>query len=119
MTHADQRHRLTVIAETVVAGAVVMIGEACYAVTSDGRSCEIAVSVATAWQRRTLGTRLVEILAHRARSVGVLSLTGEILRTNDAMIALARKLGSVITAPIADARLVRMTKDLMPLSMGN
>jgi RimJ/RimL family protein N-acetyltransferase len=117
MTHADQRHRLAVIAETVVAGVAVMIGEACYAMTPDGRSCEIAISVAAAWERRTLGTRLLEILAHRAGSVGVRTLTGEILRSNDAMIALARKLGSVITAPVVDGRLVRMTKELsgMPL----
>src|SRR5262249_3253503 len=112
MTHTDRRNQLAVIAETMVAGARVMIGEARYAIAPDGLSCEIAVSVAEAWRRRTLGTGLLEILARRARSLGVRCLTGEVLRANEAMTALARKAGAVITTPIADARLIYVTKDL-------
>ena len=115
MTHADHRHRLAVIAETVVAGARVMIGEACYAMMPDGLSCEIALSVAAAWQRQTLGTRLLGILARRARDAGIRYLVGDVLRSNEAMTALARKVGSVITMPIEDARLIWMTTDLSRL----
>jgi len=112
MTHTDHRNRLAVIAETVVAGVRVMIGEACYAIDPDGLGCEMAVSVADAWRRRTLGARLLGILARRAGSVGARTLTGEVLRSNEAMRALARKLGAVVTAPIMDARLIRVTKQL-------
>jgi acetyltransferase len=113
LTHADHRYRLTMIAETVVAGACMMIGEACYAIAADGINCEIAVSVADDWQRRTLGTLLLTMLASRARAFGVRHLVGEVLRSNGAMTALARKLGWVFAAVIEDARLVRITKQLV------
>jgi acetyltransferase len=112
MTHADRWCRLAVIAETVVADACVMIGEACYAIAPDGISCETAVSVADAWQRRTLGTLLLGILASRAKRVGARYLTGEVLRSNRAMTALAEKTGWVVTARIADPRLIRVTRQL-------
>jgi GNAT superfamily N-acetyltransferase len=112
MTHADHWHRLAMIAETVVAGTCVMIGEAYYVMAPDQISCDIALSVADAWQRRTLGTRLMGILAARARSVGISYLTGEVLRSNAAMTALARKSGWAVTAAVTDARLIRMTKQL-------
>jgi acetyltransferase len=112
MTHTDHWHRLTVIAETVVAGARVMIGEACYALAPDGISCETAVSVTDAWQRRKLGTLLLDTLASRARRVGARYLIGEVLRSNRAMTALAQKTGWVVTARIADPRLIRVTRQL-------
>ena len=96
----------------MVAGAAVMVGEGCYAMAPDGFSCDIALSVADAWQRRTLGRLLLGILASRARGVGVKYLTAEVLRTNAAMMALARKAGWVATAAISDARLIRMTRQL-------
>src|SRR5215510_3414175 len=86
MTHTNRRDRLSVIAETVVAGARVMIGEACYALDPDGRSCEIALSVAAAWQRdlaaAPIGVKRVARLADHHAGTG------------------------------DDARLIRMTKDL-------
>src|SRR5262249_60726842 len=102
----------TSLAEPIAEGARVMIGEARYAIAPDGITCEIALSVADSWRRRTLGTRVLEDLARRARELGARTLVGEVLRSNAAMTALARKAGFAITSPIADARLIRITRDL-------
>jgi GNAT superfamily N-acetyltransferase len=100
------------IAETVIGNTCTMIGEGRYAV-SDGFNCEFAVSVADAWQHKGLGTLLVELIASRAKTLGLRYLVGEVFSSNQPMIALARKSGFAVTEIIADARLVRITKDLM------
>ena len=112
MTHPQHRRQLALIAETITEGVCTMIGEARYAVAGDDVTCEIAVSVAEAWRRRTLGTQLFEILARRAKGLGVHYLVADVLRSNEAMTALARQAGFVAKGPIADPRSIRMTKTL-------
>jgi GNAT superfamily N-acetyltransferase len=74
---------------------------------------EFAVSVAEAWRRKTLATLLVGVIASRAKALGLRYLVGDVFHSNQAMIALARKSGFAVTEPIADARLVKITKDLL------
>jgi GNAT superfamily N-acetyltransferase len=112
MTRADHGSGRTLIAELATDGPRIMIGEARYAVAPDGLGCELAVSVAEAWRRRTLGSQLLAGLVRRAKSLRIRYLFGDVLRTNEPMRALVRKLGFSETAPIGDARLVRITKDL-------
>jgi RimJ/RimL family protein N-acetyltransferase len=112
MTRTDDRSEGTLIAEIAVEGGSTMIGEARYAVAPDRLGCEIAVSVAEAWRRQGLGTQLLANLARRAKNLRVRYLIGDVSRSNEAMKALARKTGFDLSAPIADARLVRITKDL-------
>jgi RimJ/RimL family protein N-acetyltransferase len=113
MTHTDRGSHPVLIVENVIDGASTMIGEVRYAVAPDGFSCEFAVSVAEAWRRKTLGMLLVGIIASRAKALGLRYLVGDVFRSNQAMIALARKSGFAVTEPIADARLVNITKDLL------
>jgi GNAT superfamily N-acetyltransferase len=112
MTHTDRCSHAALIAENVVEGECTMIGEARYAVVPDGFHCELAVSVDDTWRRKTLGTLLVGIVAYQARALGLRYLIGEVFRWNEAMIALARKTRFALSGPVADARLVRVTKDL-------
>ncbi len=112
MTHGDRCRHPALIAEGIVDGACTMIGEARYAVAPDGLNCEFAVSVAETWRRKTLAMLLVGIVAYRAKALGLRYLVGDVFRTNEAMMALARKTGFAVTGPVADARLVRITKDL-------
>jgi GNAT superfamily N-acetyltransferase len=115
MTHGDQDSYPALIAETVVTGIRVMIGEARYALAPDGLSCEFALSVAEDWRHNRLGTLLIEIVASQADALGARYLIGDVLRSNDAMIALARKIGFSLAEPIANPGLVRITKDLFCL----
>jgi RimJ/RimL family protein N-acetyltransferase len=112
MTQTDRCTHATLIAENVVDGDCTMIGEARYAVTPDGFRCEFAVSVDESWRRKTLGTQLIGLVVHRARALGLRYLVGDVFRSNEAMITLARKTGFAVTQPVADARLAKITKDL-------
>jgi RimJ/RimL family protein N-acetyltransferase len=112
MTHEGHGSHPALIAETVEGDTCTMIGEARYAVMPDGLTCEFAVSVADAWRRKALGTLLVGIVASRAKALGLRYLVGDVFRANDAMIALARKAGFAVTQPVADARLIKITRDL-------
>jgi L-amino acid N-acyltransferase YncA len=113
MTHTDRDSHPIFVAEKVIEGTCTMIGEGRYAVAPDGFNCEFAVSVADAWQRKRLGTLLVETIASRAKALGLRYLVGEVFSSNQAMLALARKSGFAVTELMADARLVRITKDLL------
>jgi len=57
---------------------------------------------------------LLANLARRAKNLCVHYLFGDVSRSNEAMQALARKAGFGMLASIADARLVRITKELVP-----
>jgi acetyltransferase len=113
---SDDRHG-TLIAETTIGGARIMIGEARYALESDGKTGEIALSVADGWHRRGLGALLMDYLECRARSFGVTTLVGDVLRSNAAMRKLARKSGFDTGVP-ADATLVRIVKDISGARIG-
>jgi acetyltransferase len=106
----------TLIAETKVAGVRIVIGEARYA--ADGSSCEIALSVADGWRGRGLGTLLITYLECRARSLGLTTLVGDVLRSNTAMRTLARKAGFALSGVPADARLVQIVKDISAARVG-
>lgn len=56
-------------------------------------TAELAVLVVDAWQRRGLGTLLVEELAARAAELGISHFTADILAENTPTLALAHSLG--------------------------
>jgi acetyltransferase len=76
--------------------------------TGEGR-CEFALVVGDAWQRSGVGARLLGRLLEVARSAGVVEVTGTTRAGNEAMKALARKLGFTLTPEPDDATLVRLT----------
>jgi GNAT superfamily N-acetyltransferase len=88
-----------------------MIGELRYAVPSDS-ACEFAISVADDWRGKGLGRLLLDDLQCRMRALGVESLVGDVLRSNDTMLAFARKAGFDIAAQSGDPRAVRIVKDI-------
>jgi RimJ/RimL family protein N-acetyltransferase len=110
--HLHHRNRLALIAETRLDGASFVIGEARYALGPDRLNCELAVSVAEGWHGKGLGTLLLGDVECRARSLGARHLVGDVLRTNEAMQALARKAGFAMADIPGDAKLVRIVKDL-------
>jgi GNAT superfamily N-acetyltransferase len=58
---------------------------------------EPAVVVADAWQRRGVGTRLLHLLADRAREEGIAVFRAPVLARNDEALALLRRLGETHT----------------------
>lgn len=61
--------------------------------TEDPETADLAVTVADAWQRRGVGTLLLDRLTERAAEVGVSHFSAEILAENGPMLGLARQAG--------------------------
>ena len=89
----DYVQRMAFAATAIQGGAEQLVGVARYAVTNQEGGAEFAVSVADSWQRSGVATALMRQLIYYAREHGVRCLTGLILPDNEAMIALARRLG--------------------------
>jgi GNAT superfamily N-acetyltransferase len=109
-TDADLPGRATLIAE-ISASKPAMIGEVRYAVLSD-HACEFAISVADTWRGKGLGSVLMRNLQCRVRDLGIPTLVGDVLRSNETMLAFARKAGFGIAARSGDPKVVRIVKDI-------
>ena len=103
VTQMNGPSRTTLIAE-IASPRPVIIGELRYAVLS-AAACEFAISVADNWRRRRLGTLLLGAL-------GVERLVGDVLRSNEPMLAFAHKAGFGIAARSGDPRTVRIVKNI-------
>lgn len=112
LTHMDHPDQVTLIVETSVEDTPTIIGETRYAVLHDPAACEFAISVAEAWRRKGLGSLLLGDLQSRVRALGVRTLVGDVLRSNEIVLAFARKVGFGIGARSADPRAVRIVKDI-------
>jgi GNAT superfamily N-acetyltransferase len=110
--HLDRKYELALLAETRVDGAPIVIGEARYSLAPDRLDGEFALSVADDWRGMRLGTLLVADIEYRVTSLGARHLFGDVLRSNEPMIALARKTGFLTADVPHDARLVHIVKDL-------
>jgi acetyl coenzyme A synthetase (ADP forming)-like protein len=63
----------------------------------DPRAAEIAFTVADGYQRRGIGTRLLERLAQSAAAAGIEEFVAEVLAENDAMLGVFRDAGFAVT----------------------
>ncbi len=63
----------------------------------DPRAAEVAFTVADGYQRRGIGTRLLERLAERAAEAGIEEFVADVLRDNDAMLNVFRDAGFDVT----------------------
>jgi acetyltransferase len=90
----DFTRDLALIATATFAGEETPIGIARYARSADEPdAAELAVTVADAWHGCGVGKRLVSTLIEHAARRGISLLTGDVLATNVAMLALARSIG--------------------------
>ena len=114
--HVGEGDRFTVIATTDIDGHETIVGEARYAFDPDRDSFEFGLSIDDRWQRQGIGSVQMRNLECRAAAFGATRLFGDTLRSNQAMIALARKSGFDFTNNPDDWKLVRFEKhsDLAP-----
>lgn len=75
-----------------------MAGEVRAVCDPDNREAEFAVQVASSWQRRGLGRRLLAKLLGYLRARGIAEVAGVCLQENPGMIALARSAGFTLKA---------------------
>ena len=70
-----------------------IIAVARYVSNPDGQSCEFALTVADAWQRKGIGRQLMQRLMTVARDRGIEIMEGEVLSSNVKMLRLCERLG--------------------------
>ncbi|MDI1267371.1 MAG: GNAT family N-acetyltransferase, partial [bacterium] len=93
-------------------GHEIIVGEARYAFDSETSSIEFGISIDDRWQGHGIGKALMRNLECRAASFGAEAIFGDTLRSNEAMIALARTAGYVFTNTPGDWKLVRFRKQI-------
>ena len=83
-----------------------------------GRVADVAVTVADAWQRRGLGTLLLEALTDRARAEGITRYTALVSGENRAALQLLRSLGAHVRHSNSHAGAVEYEIDIAPAGLG-
>jgi len=111
-THAGADDRFSVIAIASIDGVERIVAEARYALNADQASVEFGLSVDDSWQGHGIGAALMRNLECRAAALGATRLFGDTLRSNEVMMALARKSGFAFMASLGDWRLVRFEKQI-------
>jgi RimJ/RimL family protein N-acetyltransferase len=108
--HPGEDDRFSVIALMTIDGFEAIVGEARYAFEPGAGSFEFGLSVDDRWQGQGIGSALLGNLECRAAAFGAQRLFGDTLRSNEAMIALARKSGFGFAPSPDDWKLVRFEK---------
>lgn len=114
LTNVDYVRHMALIAETVVYGRELQIGEARYVVADDGTSAEFAIAVADDWQACGIGSRLLRALENAACAAGLARLTGDVLGENRKALDFMRQRGFIVQPNREDARLAQVHKVLGP-----
>jgi acetyltransferase len=107
-TRVDYDRHMALVAVTLGDRGETEIAVARYIVAADNTSCEFAVVVANAWQRRGVGVLLMDALMDAARQRGLEIMFGEVLASNHKMLDMARRLGFNVSHDASDSRLMRV-----------
>ena len=111
-THVDYERHMALIAVSGHGGAELQVGVARYVVDADGRRCEFAIVIADDWQRKGLGTLLMQALMAAARTAGVRVMYGDVLASNQRMLQLMARLGFAARFDDDDPRQMRIEANL-------
>ena len=111
-THAGEDDRFSVIATMTIDGFETIVGEARYAFDADTGRFEFGLSIDDRWQGQGIGAALLKNMECRAAAFGAISLFGDTLRSNAAMIGLASKSGFAFGNSPGDWKLVRFEKHI-------
>jgi acetyltransferase len=108
-TQIDYDLEMALIAVVSRGGQEREVAVARYVTNPDHRSCEFAIVVADAWQRKGIGRRMMERLIEIARVRGLETMEGEVLAQNRDMLELAEGLGFNIGGVTGDESVRRVT----------
>jgi acetyltransferase len=111
LTQIDYDREMAFIATVKQGDTELEIGVARYFSNPDGESCEFALVVADAWQKRGIGSRLMDRLMRVAAARGLRTMVGVVLARNPSMLALMKNLG-FSSSPSDDPDLVEVTREL-------
>lgn len=92
-TQLDYDRELAMIAVTQDNGQETELGVARYFTHPNGKNCEFAIVIADEWQRKGLGSQLMQSLIAAARAQGIEWMEGDVLSENTKMLHMMKKLG--------------------------
>jgi acetyltransferase len=111
-TNPDSRNAVALIVLFIGETSEEEIGVARYVIDPDGVNCEFAIVVADAWQKRGIGTRLMNALIKHLQASGVKRISGSVLKRNSAMRKFVKQMGFVETNLPDDPSILLVTKNL-------
>jgi len=112
LTQIDYTREMALLALTEIDGREVELGVARYAINPDAESCEFALVVDDAWQKQGIGHKLMDVLMDVARSVGLKTMEGEVLKANHPMLKLVQALGFRVEAHPEDETIRKVLRAL-------
>ena len=111
-TEPDSRNAVALIVVRSGETGEEEIGVARYVIDPDGANCEFAIVVADEWQKRGIGTRLMNALISHLQVSGVKQISGFVLKCNSAMLKFVKQMGFAETNIPDDLSTVLITKHL-------
>jgi acetyltransferase len=112
-TDPDSRNAVALIALHSGEKGEEEIGVARYVIDPDGANCEFAIVVADKWQKRGIGSRLMNALISHLKVSGVKRISGYVLKKNSAMRKFIKQMGFAETNTPDDQSILLVTKHLM------
>jgi GNAT superfamily N-acetyltransferase len=110
--HVGEADQFSVVATMQIDGFETIVGEARYAFDFETGSFEFGLSIDDRWQGHGIGKALMKNLECRAAAFGATKLFGDTLRSNESMLALAKKSGYAFGNSPGDWKLVRFAKEI-------
>jgi len=92
-TQIDYNREMALIAVTNENGKDIELGVTRFTINPDGKSCGFALVVADSMRGKGLGHKLMTALLDAARSKGMRTMEGEVLKNNSSMLHLMDRLG--------------------------
>jgi acetyltransferase len=111
-TNPDSRNAVALIVLHSGETSEEEIGVARYAIDPDGVNGEFAIVVADAWQKRGIGTRLMNALIRHLQGSGVKRISGYVIKSNSAMRKFVKQLDFAETNIPDDPSILLVTKHL-------
>jgi acetyltransferase len=111
-TQIDYDREMAFIAVVQQNDKDIEIGVARYVMNPDRHSCEFALVVADEWQKKGIGSYLMNQLMQAAQSRGFDTMMGEVLADNQHMLELTRRLGFSERPHNEDPGIVVVSKNL-------
>ncbi len=111
LTQIDYDREMAIVA--LGEGGRTALGVARFAADPDNRSAEYAIGVRSDWHGRGLGRMLMERIMAIAAARGIPEIFGDVLRENQPMLDLCRRLGFAIATHPDDPEILRVRKSLV------
>jgi acetyltransferase len=112
LTDVDYDRHLALVCATGHGDDEMLIGEARYVASADGKSCDFGILIEDSWRGSGIAGLLMEALIRAARERGFTTMEGLVLANNQAMLNFAHQLGFDVRPTLDDLTTVRIALSL-------